>query len=131
MSVYFEPLLPLVIPKLRVWLGERVVGVKVSDRVIAGERLVRVMEGSGGARVELLDTPTLRVAVRVSDGLPDAQQALDLLVALVRAYFDGPVADGAPVTWSRVTSGPVPVESPTGTLEKYLVVDLRRRGSEL
>lgn len=134
MVLYFSPLLPIVIPKVRAWLAARVDGdaPKVSDRVIAGApRLVRVMEGAGGAHVDTIDTPTLRVSVRVSDGLTDAGGALDDLVALVRAYFDGPAADGEPVTWSKVTSGPVPVEAPTGSIEKYLVVDLRRHGVEL
>lgn len=136
MVLYFSPLLPVVIPKLRSWLTARPelegAVVKVSDRVISGAtRLVRVMDGAGSGQENTIDTPSLRVSVRVSDGLENASDALDELVALVRAFFDGPAADGEPVTWSRVSLSPVSVDAPTGSIEKYLVVDLRRHGAEL
>ena len=136
MSVYFSPLLPAVIPKLGAWLRARpeLAGAElaVSDRWLPRAYSVRVMLGAGSGRVDLLDLPALRVGIRVSDAVDDQVAAAEQLTALVRAYFDGPAADGDPVTWSRVTAGPVPVdEAPTGVLEHYLVVDLRRRAAEL
>lgn len=125
-----EPLAALARPKLAAWLQERdeplLDGGVVTKATTDDDLAILVLDGTPGARRNLLAQNELRVRVRARDSEFDADDT-NRIASLVRAFFDGPLADGDPVTFTRVETGPSEVAGITGYLERYLVVSVTQK----
>lgn len=135
MPVIYSDLASEVIPKVRQRLSERsepfAGGVTVANRRLAGTgRQVIIQEAPGGGETNTLDDTTLRVNIFASDEGDCAD-----LASLVRAILTSPaplgIVDGAPIVRAVTNAGPNQVEDDTQVFRRYLVVNVRRRGTPL
>lgn len=137
MTVLFTSLVAAVIPKLDALLVARpepfTGSVLVTNRMVANRnRVVTVSQGPGSGAFDTLDDTTLRVNVYVKEVKNSNSEAdAEDLALMVRALFEGPLRDGDPITYARVTAGPVEVQNATGFHQWYSVVDLTRRGTQI
>lgn len=132
-GVVYSSLATLIIPKLRSWLNARpeayAHGVWVTNKLVPNKtRIITVVRGPSTGAFDTLDSASLRVNIRD----PDEATAEDL-TDLTRAFFESTsgAIDGNPITWAKVTAGPLEIENTTNTHQWYFVVDTIRRGSPL
>lgn len=126
----FSSLQAIVIQRVQLFLDSRpepeAAGVKVRSKRIGSVPTVTINQAAGPGEADTLDDSGVRVNVYHSN----PERAEDLAI-LVRAFFDGPLADGLPIVRSRVTAGPIEIDSETNDSQWYFVADIRRRGEPL
>lgn len=134
-GVIYGDMVATVIAKLTILLAARpepfASGVTVTNRRgETGGRVVVITESSGAGESNTLDDTSLRVNVYTDDE-GDCADLTNLVRALLTSPAPSGVVDGKPIVLATKNAGPNVIDDETGAFRRYMVINIRRRGTNL